>query len=127
MGIKTTENLTLILKLLRKMQKMCKQKVTGKRSVQNWSLSSSSVLLTCKNLWKITFSRYTFFKLFPWLLNQRKILRFFDTHILKKEIQKFWGIFLGNSRMQIRKKWLIQMTIFFNKHFKDYYLALFGW
>jgi hypothetical protein len=31
----------------------------------------------------------------------------------------------GNSRMQIRKKWLNQLKNFFNKHFKEYYLASF--
>jgi hypothetical protein len=46
--------------------------------------------------------------------------------MLKKKYKNF-GVFFGNSRMQIRKKWLNQMTIFFNKHLKEYYLALFGW
>jgi hypothetical protein len=36
--------------------------------VQNWSLSSSIqyILLNCDSFWQITFSRYTFFKLFLW-------------------------------------------------------------
>jgi hypothetical protein len=55
--------------------------------VQNWSLSSS-ILLTCKNFWQITFSRYTFFKLFPRIWNQRKILRFLYSYF-KKEIKIF--------------------------------------
>ncbi len=33
----------------------------------------------------------------------------------------------GNNRMQIRKKWLNQLKNFFNKHFKEYYLASFCW
>jgi hypothetical protein len=36
-------------------------------------------------------------------------------------------VFFGNSRMQIRKKWLNQLKNFFNKHFKEYYLASFCW
>ncbi len=83
MGIKTTQNFTLISKLLRKMQKFANKKFTCKRSVQNWSLFSS-ILLTCKSFWQLTFSRCTFFQLFPRIWNQRKILRFFDTHMLKK-------------------------------------------
>ncbi len=99
--------------------------------MQNWSLFSS-ILLTCTSFWQITFSRYTFLKLFPWILNQHKILRFFDTHMLKTK-KKFGGhgvhiwVFFGNSRMQIRKKWLKQLKNFFNKHFKEYYLAFFCW
>jgi hypothetical protein len=120
------------------MQKLANKKVTGKRSVQNWGLYSS-ILLTCTSFWQITFSRYTFFKLFPWIWNQRKILRFFETHMLKKKKKKFWGhgvhiwvflhiwVFFGNGRMQIRKKWLNQLKNFFNKHFKEYYLASFCW
>ncbi len=67
-----------------KCKKFANNKVTGKRSVQNWSFYSS-LLLTCKSFWQITFSRYTFFKLFPWIWNQHKILRFLDTHMLKKK------------------------------------------
>ncbi len=36
----------------------------------------------------------------------------------------FWKY---SSRMQIRKKWLYQVKNFFNKHFKEYYLASFCW
>ncbi len=32
----------------------------------------------------------------------------------------------GNMRMQIRKKWLNPLKNFFNKHFKEYYLASFA-
>jgi hypothetical protein len=35
--------------------------------------------------------------------------------------------FFGNSIMQSRKKWLNQLKNFFNKHFKEYYLASFCW
>ncbi len=110
-SIQKTQNFTLISKLLRKMQKISNKKVTGKRSVQNWSLYSS-LLLTCKSFWQITFSRYTFFKLFPRIWNQRKILRFLDTRMVKKKLKNFWGhgvhiwVFFGNSIMQIRRKWL---------------------
>jgi hypothetical protein len=44
----------LTSKMLRKMQKFADKKVTGKGSVQNWSLSSS-ILLTCVSFWQITF------------------------------------------------------------------------
>ncbi len=104
-----------------KCKKFANKKVTGKRSVQNCSLYSS-LLLTCKSFWQITFSRYTFFKLFPQIWNQRKILRFLDTHILKNKLKNFgvmeyiW-VFFGNSIMQIRKKWLNQLKNLFNKHF----------
>jgi hypothetical protein len=52
---------------------------------------------------------------------------------VKKEIKKIWGhgvhigVFFGKSRMQIRKKWLNQLKNFFNKPFKEYYLASFCW
>ncbi len=36
----------------------------------------------------------------------------------------FWKY---TSRMRIRKKWLKQLINFFNKHFKEYYLASFRW
>ncbi len=36
-------------------------------------------------------------------------------------------VFFGNSRMQIRKKWLNQLKNFFSKHFKEYYLAFLCW
>ncbi len=36
-------------------------------------------------------------------------------------------VYFGNSRMQIDKKWLNQLKNFFNKHFKEYYLASFCW
>ncbi len=113
-----------------KCKKLANKKFTGKRSVQNWSLYSS-ILLTCTSFWQITFYRYTFFKLFPRTWNQRKILRFLYSYF-KKEIKIFWGhgvhiwIFFGNSRMQIRKKWLNQLKNFFNKHCKEYYLASFS-
>jgi hypothetical protein len=58
--------------------------------VQNWSLYSS-ILLSCTSFWQITLSRYTFFKLFPQIRNQRKILHFLDTHMLKKK-QKIFGV-----------------------------------
>jgi hypothetical protein len=50
MGINTTQNFTLILKLLRK---IVNKKVTYRqKSVQNLRLSSS-ILLTCKSFWQI--------------------------------------------------------------------------
>ena len=101
--------------------------------MQNWSLYSS-LLLTCISFWQITFSRYPFFKLFPRIWNQRKILRFCDIHMLKKKEKIFrvieWvhiWVFFGNSRIQIRKKWLNQLKNFYSKHFKEYYLASFCW
>ncbi len=63
MGIKTTQNFTLISKLLRRIKKIVNKKVMGKKSVQSWSLSSS-ILLTCKRFWQITFSGCTFFQNF---------------------------------------------------------------
>ncbi len=41
-----------------------------------------------------------------------------------------WSAYMrifGNSRMQICKKWLNQLKNFFNKHFKEYYLASSCW
>jgi hypothetical protein len=78
------------------------------------------------------FFLYTFFKLFPRIWNQRKILRFLYSYV-KKEIKNFWGhgvhiwVFFENIRMQIRKKWLNQLKNFFNKHFKEYHLTSFCW
>ncbi len=71
-----------------KCKKLANKKVTGKRSVQNWSLYSS-ILLTFTSFWQKIFSVH-FFKLFPQIWNQRKILHFFDTHMLKKK-KNFWG------------------------------------
>ncbi len=56
---------------------------------------------------------------------------FFGYSYVKKERKKIWGhgvhiwVFFGNSIMKIRKKWLNQLKNFFNKHFKEYYLASF--
>jgi hypothetical protein len=47
MGIKTTHNFTLISKLLRKYEKFSNKKVIAKKSLKNWSFSSS-ILQTCK-------------------------------------------------------------------------------
>ncbi len=117
--------------MIEKCKKFANKKVASKRSVQNWSLSSS-ILLTCKSFWQITFSRYTFFKLFPRIWNQRKILRLFWYSNAKKEIKNFGVmeyiiVFFGNSRMQNCKKWLNQLKNFFNKYFKECYLASFCW
>ncbi len=93
----------------------------------------SSILLTCKSIWQITFSGWTFFQLFPQIWNQRKILRILNTHMPNKNKKIFWGhwvhiwVYVRTSRMQIRKKWLNQMKNFFNKHFWEYYLASFCW
>jgi hypothetical protein len=64
MGIKTVQNFTLILKLWRKMREICQQKSYKQKQVQNGS-HSSSILLTSKSFWKITFSGCTFSQLFP--------------------------------------------------------------
>jgi hypothetical protein len=61
--------------------------------VQNWSLFSS-ILLTCKSFWQISFSRYTFFKIFPRIWNQRKIPHnqmenFFDKHLKEYYLASF--------------------------------------
>ncbi len=130
MGIKTTQNFTLIWNLLRKMKKLANKKVTGNRSVQNWSLYSS-ILITCTSFLEITFSRYSFFKLFPRIWNQHKILRFLYSYV-KKEIKKFWGhgvhiwVFYGNSRMQIRKIWLNQLKNFLTNILKNIIWHLFA-
>ncbi len=42
-------------------------------------------------------------------------------------MEYMYMVFFGSSRMQIRKKWLNQLKNFFNKHFKEYYLASFCW
>ncbi len=44
-----------------------------------------------------------------------------------ESVEKNIRVFFGNSRMQIRKKWLNQLKNFFNKHCKQYYLASFCW
>ena len=50
---------------------------------------SSSILLTCKSVWQITFSGWIFFRLFPQIWNQRKILRILNTHMPKKNKKNF--------------------------------------
>ncbi len=88
MGIKTTQNFTLISKLLRKMWKIANKKVRAKKSVKNQRFSSS-IQLTCKSVWQITFSGCIFFRLFPQIWNQRKILRILNTHMPKKQKKNF--------------------------------------
>jgi hypothetical protein len=61
-----------------------------------------------------------FFLWFSQIWNQRKILRIFDSHLPKKK-KKIFGVivyiyeFFGTSRMEIRKKLLIQLKNFFNQ------------
>ncbi len=50
----------------------------------------SSILQTCKSVWQITFSGWIFFRLFPQIKNQRKILRILNTH--NKKEQKNFGV-----------------------------------
>jgi hypothetical protein len=45
MSIKTMQNFTLIFKLLRKVQKIHKQKSYRQKRVQNWGFSSSILLI----------------------------------------------------------------------------------
>jgi hypothetical protein len=49
--------------------------------------------LTCKGFWQITFSRYTFFQLFPRIRNQRKILRILILKCKKRNQSLFQGYF----------------------------------
>ncbi len=51
----------------------------------------SSILLTCKSVWQITFSGWIFYILFPQIWNQRKILRILNTHMPKKN-KKIFGV-----------------------------------
>ena len=87
MGIKTTQNFTLISKLLRKKcEKFANKKVTAKKSVKNQRFSSS-ILLTCKSVWQITFSGRIFFDYFH--RYERKILKILNTHMPKKNKNNF--------------------------------------
>jgi hypothetical protein len=129
MGIKTMQNFTLISNFL---WKFANKKVTAKKNVKNQRFSSS-ILLTCKSVWQITFSVSIFFsRLFPQIWNQRKILRILNTHMPKKNKKNFGVIeyiyefmlelveckFTGNGLTNWK---------FFNKHFWEYYLASFCW
>ncbi len=67
-----------------KCEKFANKKVTAGKSVKNQKFSSS-ILLTCKSVWQITFSGWIFFRLFPQIWNQRKILRILNTHMPKKK------------------------------------------
>ncbi len=95
---------------------------------------SSSIQLICKSVWQITFSGWTFSRLFPQIWNQRKILQILNTRMSQKN-KKIFGVneyiciwvYVRTSRMQIRKKWLNQLKNFFNKHFWENYLAPFCW
>ncbi len=91
MGIKTTQNFTLISKMLRKCEKVANKKVAGKYSVQNWSLPFS-LLLTCKRFLENNFSCIPvhIFPLFPQIWNRR----IFDTVLIcKNRNQKNFGFF----------------------------------
>jgi hypothetical protein len=81
MGIKTTQNFTLISTLLRK--KFANKKVIGKRSVQNWSFSSS-ILLTCN-------SGCTFFKYFHIFEISVFLIRYGTHTVFKKRNKKKFG------------------------------------
>jgi hypothetical protein len=52
---------------------------------------SFSILLTWNSVWQITFSGWIFFRLFPQIWNQRKILRILNTHKPKKN-KKIFGV-----------------------------------
>ncbi len=95
MGIKTTQNFMLISKLLRKLQKIANKKVTGKRSVQNWSLSPS-ILLTWKSFWQITFSMYTFFKILPYVKKEIKNIGVME-YICEYYLERVEGKFARNG------------------------------
>ncbi len=72
------------------MWKFANKKVAAKKSVKNQRFSSS-ILLTCKSVWQITFSGWIFFQLFSQIWNQRKILHILNTHMPKKN-KKIFGI-----------------------------------
>ncbi len=110
---KTTKNLLWFRNCWEKCEKFCSQK-----RVQNKSLSSS-ILLTCKN-----FSGCTFFKWFPQIWNQRKILHSFDTHMPKKNIKNwshlvhFW-VFLELVECKFARNGLTNWKTFLTDIFKN--------
>ncbi len=76
-----------------------------------------------------------FFLIISTDLNLVKILRIFSAHKQKKEIRIFWGhwvptvhiwVFFGNSKMQIRKKWLNQFKQKFTTRFRKIIWHLFA-
>ncbi len=71
-----------------KCEKFDNKKVTAKKSVKNQRFSSS-ILLTCKTVWQITFCGWIFFRLFPQIWNQREILRILNTHKSQKNTKNF--------------------------------------
>jgi hypothetical protein len=129
MGVGTAQNFAMIWNLFRKMQKNLLTKNYRQKKCAKLEFVPFYTT-TCTNFRQINFSRYTFFNLFPRIWNRRGILRFFRYSYVKKEIiilgswSTYMSIF-GNSRMQIRKKWLNQWKDFFNRYFKEYYLASF--
>ncbi len=130
MSIKTMQNFTLIFKLLRKVQKIHKQKSYRQKRVQNWGFSSS-ILLIAK-----VFGKYLFlgalFSIISTDLKSAWNSAFFEYSYPKKESKKFWGhcvhiwVLLGTSIMQIRKKWLSQLKNFLTNIFKNIIWHLFA-
>ena len=130
-GIKKRRILRWFRNCWEKCEKFANKKVTAKKSVKNQRFSSS-ILLTCKSIWQITFSGWIFFDYFHRFEISVKFCEFWIL-ICHKRTKKFWGhwvhiwVYVRTSRMQIRKKWLNQLKNFFNKHFCEYYLASFCW
>ncbi len=92
----------IILRWFRNCWEKCEKykKVISKKRVQNCSLSSS-ILLTCKSFWPITYYLYTCFQLNPRIWNQY----IFWYSYVKKETK-----ILATTWMQIRNRWLNQLN-----------------
>ena len=132
MGIKTTQNFTLISKLLRKMWKTCLQKSYS----QNKCEKSEVLLFYTTKLQKCLANNFFWVDFFFDYFHRFEIsVKFCEFWIIicQKRTKNFWGhwvhiwVYVRTSRMQIRKKWLNQLKNFFNKRFREYYLASFCW
>ncbi len=133
MGIKTTQNLRWFWNCWEKCEKVANKEVIGKKSMKNWSLSSS-VPWTCKGFWQITFSGCIFFSIISTDVKSAWNSAHFGYTYAKKEVKKLWSlstytvwVLFGTNKMRIRKKWRMQLKNLFNKHFWEYYLASFCW
>ena len=109
-----------------KCEKFASKKVTAKKC------EKSEVLLfyitTLQKCLAKTFSGWIFFRLFPQIWNQRKILRILNTHMPKKN-KKFCGVieYIYEYMLELVECRFTRNGLTNNKHFWEYYLASFCW
>ena len=88
LNIKTTQNLCWFQNCWEKREKIANRKVTAKTSVKNQRFFSS-ILLTCKSVWQITFCWWIFFDYFHRFEISVKFCEF-RILICQKRTKFFW-------------------------------------